>query len=133
MMLKETVYLMGRLGFGRILSGYKLRNGVQTGWYFLLLLISVIIILLRSFFKLRSMKFLYMCILRPKGTWELKPADKVDRNKSREYLVKYVLPAIKLKWPESDRWNTIYVQQDNAKTHILPDDPLFVQEAARGG
>ncbi|KAE8820555.1 hypothetical protein D1007_01298 [Hordeum vulgare] len=70
---------------------------------------------------------------RLRGAWELKPADSVDRNKSREYLVKYVLPAIKEKWPESDRWNTIYVQQDNARTHILPDDPVFMQEAARGG
>nr|XP_051196172.1 uncharacterized protein LOC127309316 [Lolium perenne] len=70
---------------------------------------------------------------RLRGAWELKPADKVDREKSREYLVKYVLPAIKAKWPESDRWNTIYVQQDNAKTHIKPDDPIFLQEAARGG
>ncbi|KAM0873157.1 hypothetical protein ACQ4PT_038204 [Festuca glaucescens] len=70
---------------------------------------------------------------RLRGAWELKPADKVDREKSREYLVKYVLPAIKEKWPESDRWNTIYIQQDNAKTHIKPDDPLFLQEAARGG
>ena len=66
-------------------------------------------------------------------TWELKPCHTVDREKSREYLVKYVLPAIKEKWPESDRWNTIYVQQDNARTHIKPDDPLFLQEAARGG
>ncbi|KAE8775905.1 transposon mariner sub-class [Hordeum vulgare] len=40
---------------------------------------------------------------RLRGAWELKPADKVDREKSREYLVKYVLPAIKEKWPESDR------------------------------
>nr|BAK07566.1 predicted protein [Hordeum vulgare subsp. vulgare] len=70
---------------------------------------------------------------RLRGTWELKPCHTVDREKSREYLVKYVLPAIKEKWPQSDRWNTIYVQQDNARTHIKPDDPLFLQEAARGG
>jgi hypothetical protein len=57
----------------------------------------------------------------------------VDRNKSREYIVKYVLPAIKEKWPESDRWNTIYIQRDNARTHILADDPIFAMEAARGG
>ncbi|XP_044966308.1 uncharacterized protein LOC123426535 isoform X1 [Hordeum vulgare subsp. vulgare] len=70
---------------------------------------------------------------RLRGTWELKPCHTVDREKSQEYLVKYVLPAIKEKWPESDRWNIIYVQQDNARTHIKPDDPLFLQEAARGG
>ncbi|KAM0836755.1 hypothetical protein ACQ4PT_062108 [Festuca glaucescens] len=70
---------------------------------------------------------------RERGAWELKPSDRVNKEKSREYLVKYVLPAIKAKWPESDRWNTIFVQQDNAKTHIQPDDPLFLSEAARGG
>ena len=77
--------------------------------------------------------FIYFYLHRLRGAWELKPADSVDRNKSREYLVKYLLPAIKEKWPESDRWSTIYVQQDNARSHILPDDPIFMQEAARGG
>ncbi|KAM0893034.1 hypothetical protein ACQ4PT_025365 [Festuca glaucescens] len=71
--------------------------------------------------------------LRKRGEWELKPCKSVDKNKSREYLVKYVLPAIKARWPESDRWNTIYIQQDNAKTHIQPNDEVFLREAARGG
>ncbi|KAM0854018.1 hypothetical protein ACQ4PT_050688 [Festuca glaucescens] len=70
---------------------------------------------------------------RLRGAWELKPCASVDKAKSREYLVKYVLPAIKAKWPESDRWNTIYIQQDNAKTHITPDDLVFLTEAAMGG
>lgn len=57
----------------------------------------------------------------------------VDRAKSREYLCNFVLPAIKAKWPAWDRNNTIYIQQDNARTHIQPDDPVFLTEAARGG
>ncbi|XP_024311824.1 uncharacterized protein LOC112269380 [Brachypodium distachyon] len=32
---------------------------------------------------------------RLRGAWELKPSRSVDRAKSQEYLVKYVLPAIK--------------------------------------
>ena len=28
---------------------------------------------------------------------------------------------------------TVYIQQDNARTHIQPDDPVFLTEAARGG
>ncbi|KAM0884931.1 hypothetical protein ACQ4PT_030677 [Festuca glaucescens] len=40
---------------------------------------------------------------REKGEWELKPCTEVDKAKSREYLVKFVLPAIKAKWPASDR------------------------------
>ena len=62
----------------------------------------------------------------------LKPCTRVDKAKSREYLVNYVLPAIKEKWPLSDRWNPIYIQQDNAKTHVAVDDPIVVQEARKG-
>jgi hypothetical protein len=68
-----------------------------------------------------------------RGEWELKPSTDVDKEKSREYLVNFVLPAIKAKWPASDRYKTIYIQQDNARTHIQPDDPVFLMEAARGG
>ncbi|XP_044374869.1 uncharacterized protein [Triticum aestivum] len=70
---------------------------------------------------------------RGRGEWELKPSSSVDRNKSREYIVQYVLPAIKEKWLESDRWNTVYIQQDNARTHVLANDPIFAMEAAKGG
>ncbi|XP_044354638.1 uncharacterized protein [Triticum aestivum] len=70
---------------------------------------------------------------RGRGEWELKPSSSVDRNKSREYIVQYVLPAIKEKWPESDRWNTVCIQQDNARTHVLANDPIFAMEAAKGG
>jgi hypothetical protein len=56
---------------------------------------------------------------RKRGESELKPCKSVDKNKSREYLVKYVLPAIKARWPESDSWNTIYIEQDNAVDGIL--------------
>jgi hypothetical protein len=74
-----------------------------------------------------------LCDRREKGTWEVKPSPSVDREKSREYIVNYVLPAIKEKWPEKDRWSTVYIQQDNARTHIKADDPIFAFEAARGG
>jgi hypothetical protein len=53
----------------------------------------------------------------------------VDKEKSREYLVNFVLPAIKAKWLPSDRHKTIYIL---ARTHITPDDPFFLMEAARG-
>ena len=127
MMLKAIVFLMARLGFGLTQSGCKLKRRVQTGPCLFLLLL------------LFSAKFLcahyLICfyIHRLRGTWELKPCHTVDREESREYLVKYVLPSIKEKWHESDRWKTIYIEQDNARTHILADDAVFLQEAARGG
>ena len=70
---------------------------------------------------------------RLRGEWELKTSDTVDKAKSREYIVNYLLPALKEKWPEKDRNKTIYIQQDNARTHIAADDPIFLSEAARGG
>jgi hypothetical protein len=113
---------MARLGYGLTQSGCKLKRRVTIGWYFFVHAYD-----LSAYYDLLSPMFDHIClyIRRLRGAWEMKPADKVDREKSREYLVKYVLPAIKEKWPESDRWNTIYVQQDNAKTHIKPDDPIF--------
>ena len=65
---------------------------------------------------------------RPRGTMETKPVS-VTRQVSREFLIEKVLPAIKEKWPLEDRWNPIYIQQDNAKTHVSPDDPEFLEAA----
>jgi DNA-binding Lrp family transcriptional regulator len=69
---------------------------------------------------------------RPRGTMETKPLN-VKRQVSREFLIEKVLPAIKEKWPLEDRWSPIFIQQDNAKTHVLPNDPEFLEAAARGG
>ncbi|KAE8771967.1 Transposase [Hordeum vulgare] len=57
---------------------------------------------------------------RKRGEWEIKPSTEVDKAKSREYLINFVLPAIKAKWSASDRYKTVYIQQDNARTHIQP-------------
>ena len=55
---------------------------------------------------------------RPRGTIETKSI-KVDRKVMREFLIEKVLRAIQAVWPESDAGQTIYIQQDNAKPHIL--------------
>ena len=44
-----------------------------------------------------------------------------------------VLPAIKAKWPAKEKGLPIYIQQDNAKTHIDANDPAFVQAAQTDG
>ena len=41
------------------------------------------------------------------------------------------MPAIQAVWPESDAGQTIYIQQDNAKPHILPDDQEFLAAVAK--
>nr|XP_051220600.1 uncharacterized protein LOC127338585 [Lolium perenne] len=69
---------------------------------------------------------------RPRGTMETKPLN-VTRLVSQDYLIQIVLPAIKEKWPLEDRWSPIFIQQDNTKTHVLPNDPEFLEAAATGG
>jgi hypothetical protein len=66
---------------------------------------------------------------REKGTLEVKPV-KVTRDVMRNYLCELVVPAIQDKWPDEDVGRTIYVQQDNARPHILPNDEGFRQAVA---
>ena len=59
----------------------------------------------------------------------------VTKEVSRDFMVNKVLPAIKAKWPAEERGMPIFIQKDNAKTHIAVDDPAFVHivgHAARG-
>ena len=67
---------------------------------------------------------------RPRGTLELKPVD-VDRDIYREYLTDELIPAILTKYPDLER--PIFLQQDNARPHIYPDDETFLETAAFSG
>jgi hypothetical protein len=67
---------------------------------------------------------------RPKGTLELKSV-KVTRDVMRDYLIKKLIPAIQEKWPDEDEGRTIWIQQDNAKPHVLPDDLDFRNAVAQ--
>ncbi|KAG6966768.1 hypothetical protein JG688_00006608 [Phytophthora aleatoria] len=49
--------------------------------------------------------------------------DLINREVYKGYLLDYIIPAIKLKWPRRERKNVIMIQQDNAKPHIGPSDP----------
>ncbi|XP_071681887.1 uncharacterized protein [Lolium perenne] len=68
---------------------------------------------------------------RLKGTIELKSVI-VTRNVMREYLCEKVIPAIQDQWPLDDV-GTIFIQQDNARTHVLPTDASFLQAVAESG
>jgi hypothetical protein len=70
---------------------------------------------------------------RPAGTIELKPMDTVRMGVSREYLVKKIIPAIREKWPPEDVHSPIYIQQDNAPSHVNPDDIIFCEAAKKDG
>uniref|UniRef100_A0A8I6YMJ1 Transposase n=1 Tax=Hordeum vulgare subsp. vulgare TaxID=112509 RepID=A0A8I6YMJ1_HORVV len=64
------------------------------------------------------------CQNRDRGTIEVKSV-KVTRHVCREYLINELISAIQDKWPDDDEGTTIFIQQDNAKPHVLPNDPGF--------
>ncbi|KAM0925167.1 hypothetical protein ACQ4PT_004375 [Festuca glaucescens] len=70
---------------------------------------------------------------RDAGTIVTKVLPAVTQSVSREYMINFLLPAIKQRWPASERGTTIWIQQDNAKTHIPVDDPEFVAAAQADG
>jgi hypothetical protein len=57
----------------------------------------------------------------------------VTKEVSRDFLVNKVLPALKEKWSAEEGGMPIFIQQDNARTHIAVDDPSFVQAAQADG
>nr|XP_051221899.1 uncharacterized protein LOC127340165 [Lolium perenne] len=69
---------------------------------------------------------------RTKGTMELKTIN-VTRDVMREYLCEKVIPAIAELWPDDGHGETIWIQQDNARTHVLPDDPAFLAAVKASG
>lgn len=73
---------------------------------------------------------------RPRGTLENKPVS-VTRDVYRRMVIDNLLPAIRARWPvdlDIDENNpegcTVVVQQDNAPSHISPNDPEWVAAAA---
>jgi hypothetical protein len=67
---------------------------------------------------------------RPRGMLEIKAID-VNRDVSREYMTDYLLPGIMVKFPDVE--SVIYLQQDNARAHIHPDDEVFSEAAILSG
>ena len=63
---------------------------------------------------------------RPRGTLEIKSVI-VTRDVMREYICEKVVPAIQDLWPDEDVGKTFFIQQDNARTHVKPTDPVFLQ------
>jgi hypothetical protein len=57
----------------------------------------------------------------------------VDRNTMRSYSIVKVLPAIKQVWPASEAHKTIWIQQDNARTHAPHNDPDFSMAVVETG
>nr|CAD40538.2 OSJNBa0055C08.7 [Oryza sativa Japonica Group] len=69
---------------------------------------------------------------RERGTLVTKPI-KVDRNTIRSFMISKVLPAIRACWPREDAGKTIWIQQDNARTHLPINDEQFAVAVAQTG
>lgn len=57
----------------------------------------------------------------------------VTRDIYREFLINKVIPAIAACWPVEDAANTIWIQQDNARTHVPLEDDAFAAAVAQTG
>jgi hypothetical protein len=64
------------------------------------------------------------------STLVTKAMTSVRKEISRQFLLEKVLPAIKAKWPVEEKGMTIFIQQDNAKTH---NDPALLETAQADG
>ena len=71
-------------------------------------------------------------INRPRGTLETKSVI-VTREVYLEMLINELIPAILTKFPAEDLDRPIYVQQDNARPHIVPNDPDFAAAVENQG
>ncbi|RIA05142.1 hypothetical protein BRARA_K00573 [Brassica rapa] len=70
---------------------------------------------------------------RDAGTLELKALTSVKRKDIKAYLIEKIIPVIHERWPIEDRGKTIFIQQDNARTHVECDDKEFQEAASKNG
>jgi hypothetical protein len=70
---------------------------------------------------------------RLRGEQVIKPITSITRDVIREFMVHNVLPAIRAKWPREDMDKPIYIQQDNAPSHLPVNDPTFCEAAKQEG
>ncbi|CAN6328745.1 unnamed protein product [Urochloa humidicola] len=70
---------------------------------------------------------------RPAGKIEMKPIDPVKDEAIRDFMIQKVLPAIRAKWPAEDANKPIFIQQDNARPHLSPNDKFFCEAAKQDG
>lgn len=57
----------------------------------------------------------------------------VDKTVYKRYIIDKVIPAIKSNWPAAGRKQPIYIQQDNARPHVSPEDPDILAAGTADG
>jgi hypothetical protein len=68
-------------------------------------------------------------INHPAGTLAVKPITSITRDVIRDFMINKVLPAIREKWPRKEINQSIFIQQDNAPSHLEVNDPVFCEDA----
>nr|AAL34940.1 Unknown protein [Oryza sativa]AAP51884.1 transposon protein, putative, Mariner sub-class [Oryza sativa Japonica Group] len=66
---------------------------------------------------------------RVRGDLVMKPITSITRDVIRDFMINKVLPAIRAKRPREDAGKPIFIQQDNAPSHLKLDDLLFCEAA----
>lgn len=69
---------------------------------------------------------------RPKGTIVPNPIE-INREIYTKLIIEKVIPAIKTKWPRSQKSMEIKIQQDNARPHAKVDDPEIIRAGHTDG
>jgi hypothetical protein len=64
-----------------------------------------------------------------RGAQVIKPITSITRDVIRDFMINKVLPAIRAKWLREDVNKPIFIQQDNAPSHLPVNDPLFCEAA----
>ena len=70
---------------------------------------------------------------RLRGELVIKPITSITREVIRDFMVNKMLPAIRAKWPREDVNKPIFIQQDNAPSHLKLDDPIFCEATKQEG
>jgi hypothetical protein len=70
---------------------------------------------------------------RPAGTLVVKSITSITRDVIRDFMINKVLHAIREKWPREEISQLIFIQQDNAPSHLEVNDPVFCEAAKQGG
>jgi len=70
---------------------------------------------------------------RVRGELVMKPITSITRDVIRDVMINKVLPAIRAKWPRENVGKPIFIQQDNAPSHLKLDDPVFCEAAKQDG
>lgn len=70
---------------------------------------------------------------RPRGTMIMKVMTSITRDVIRRFVIDKIIPDMKAKWPAESQHDTIWIQQDNCKSHIAVDDPEFCAAAQADG